>query len=227
MLSEQSIITKPSLWQDMQRYLYKPAIKLNKKHKIKKSTNTKNSNTNILNNLAEDLDSLSLVSSLIDIKDAALDMSEENVQPNLSLAENVSFYSALRDLNADIANFVNSQILYKNFETNEHVQNQVKIILKKQLNRGVDLALSHVTSMCLDRQIMALDYLPTARAICRAEESRSTTNYKRGSRFFHYLHSLKVPTVSMKPNILAAACRMLQEGDNKTASTCIANVTSD
>ncbi|KAG5314528.1 ATAD5 protein, partial [Pseudoatta argentina] len=218
-LSQQSMIVKSLLWQDMQRYLYKPAIKLNKRHKTKKTTNTKNSNdTYILNNLAEDLDSLSLMSSLIDVEDMTLDMSEEKTQSNLSLAENLSFYSALHDLNADIADFINSQILYKNFDANKHVQNQSNIILRKQLKQGVDLALSHVTSMCLDRRIMALDYLPTARTICRAEESRSSTNYKRGNRFFHYLHSLKVPSASMKPNILAAACRMLQEGGNKTAS---------
>jgi len=54
-----------------------------------------------------------------------------------------------------------------------------------------------------------------------------SANYKRGNRFFHYLHSLKVPTASIKPNILAAACRMLQERGNKTTSTCIASVTSD
>lgn len=224
-LSEQSTTMKPLVWQDMQRYLYKPAIKLNKKHKTKKNSSTKSSNNiYILNNLAEDLDSLSLMSCLVDAEDTTLDMSkvmtsEENVQPNLSLAENVSFYSVLHDLNADMANFINSQILYKDFEANEYVQNRGNIILRKQLNRGVDLALSHVTSACLDRRIMALDYLPTARAICRAEESRSTANYKRGNRFFHYLHSLKVPTASMKPNILAAACRMLQEKENKTAST--------
>lgn len=218
---------KPLLWQDMQHYLYKPAIKLNKKYKIKKSINAKNSNNIcILNNLAEDLDSLSLMSSLIDVEDTTFDILEENAQPNLSLAENVSFYSALYDLNIDIANFINSQILYKD-KANEHVRNQSNIILRKQLNRGVDLALSHVTSACLDRRIMALDYLPTARTICRAEESRSTANYKRGNRFFHYLHSLQVPTASMKPNILAAACRMLQEGGNKTTSTCIVRVASD
>ncbi|KAG5348082.1 ATAD5 protein, partial [Acromyrmex charruanus] len=218
-LSQQSMIVKSLLWQDMQRYLYKPAIKLNKRHKTKKTTNTKNSNdTYILNNLAEDLDSLSLMSSLIDVEDMTLDMSEEKTQSNLSLAENLSFYSALHDLNADIADFINSQILYKNFDANKHVQNQSNIILRKQLKQGVDLALSHVTSTCLDRRIMALDYLPTARTICRAEESRSSTNYKRGNRFFHYLHSLKVPSASMKPNILAAACRMLQEGGNKTVS---------
>jgi len=218
---------KSLLWQDMQHYLYRPAIKLNKRHKTKKNTKNNSSNTYILNNLAENLDSLSLMSSLIDVEDTTLDMSEENAQPNLSLAENMSFYSALRDLNADIANFINSQILYKDFKGNEHVQNRSNIILRKQLNQGVDLALSYVTFACLDRRIMALDYLPTARTICRAEESRMSGNYKRGNRFFHYLHSLKVPTASIKPNILAAACRMLQERENKTTSTCIASVTSD
>lgn len=226
MLSKQSMIVKSLVWQDMQRYLYKPAIKLNKKHKTKKTTKISN-DTYILNNLAEDLDSLSLMSSLIDVEDTTLDMSEEKTQPNLSLAENMSFYSALHDLNADIANFINNQILYKNFDANEHVQNQSNIILRKQLKQGVDLALSYVTSTCLDRRIMALDYLPTARTICRAEESRSSTNYKRGNRFFHYLHSLKLPSASMKPNILAAACRMLQEGANKTASMSTENIIID
>jgi len=228
-LSEQSTIVKPSLWQDTQRYLYKPAIKLNKRHKTKKSTNTKSSNdiARILNSLAEDLDGLSLVSSLIDVEDVTLDISEENVQPNLSLAENVSFYSATHELKADIANFISGRVLYKDFKANEHVPNQSNIILRKQLNQGMDLALSHVTSAHLDRRILALDYLPTARTICRAEESRSTANYKRGNRFFHYLHSLKVPTALMKPNILAAACRILQEKGNKTASTYVVSVTSD
>ncbi|KYM94827.1 ATPase family AAA domain-containing protein 5 [Cyphomyrmex costatus] len=176
---------------------------------------------------ADDLDGLSLMSSLIDVEDTTLDMSEEKMQPNLSLAENMSFYSALHDLNADIADFINNQILYKDFDANDCVQNQSNIILKKQLKQGVDLALSHVTSTCLDRRIMVLDYLPTARTICRAEESRSTTNYKRGNRFFHYLHSLKVPSASMKPNILATACRMLQKGEKKIASMNIENVTVD
>ncbi|KAL6261962.1 hypothetical protein P5V15_007045 [Pogonomyrmex californicus] len=217
-LSEQSTIIKLSLWQDMQRYLYKPAIKLNKKHKTKKNINIKNSNVIcILNKLAEDLDNLALMSSLIDIEDITLNMSEENTQPSLSLAENISFYSALREIKADIANFISDRILYKDFKANEQVQNQSNIILRKQLNQGVDLTLSHVTSTCLDRQIMAIDYLPIMRAICRAEESRSTINSKRSNRFFHYLHNLKVPTALMKPNILSAACRMLQE-ENKNAS---------
>ncbi|XP_012543644.1 ATPase family AAA domain-containing protein 5 [Monomorium pharaonis] len=226
-LSEQSTTMKSSLWQDMQHYLYKPTIKLNKKPKTKDLDMKNSNNAYILNNLAEDLDSLSLMSSLIDIEDTTLNMSKENVQPNLSLAEKMSFYSALDDLNIDIANFINDQVLYKNFKVNKHVQNQSNIILRKQLNRGVDVALSHVTSVCLDQRVIALDYLPTARTICRAEESRSSANSKRGSRFFHYLHSLKVPTASMKPNILAAACRMLQERDSKTASKCIVSVTSD
>ncbi|XP_025986498.1 ATPase family AAA domain-containing protein 5 [Solenopsis invicta] len=226
-LLEQSTIMKPLLWQDAQYYLYKPAIKLNKKHKTKKDTKSSN-NTYILNNLAEDLNSLSLMSSLINIEDMTLDMSEKNTQPNLSLAEKMSFYFALHDLNEDIANFIKGQVLYKDLKVNEHVQNRSNIILKKQLNRGVDLALSHVTSACLDQRIMALDYLPTARTICRAENSRSTTNCKRGSRFFHYLHNLKVPTSLMKPNILAAACRMLQERVNDQAeSKRIVSVTSD
>lgn len=210
----------------MQRYLYKPAIKLTNRHRTRKGTNTKRSNDTacILNNLAEHLDSLSLVSSLIDIEDTVLNISEEKAQPNLSLAENISFYSASRDLNADIATFISDRILCNDSNANERAQNQNNI-LRKRLNRGVDLALSHVTSACLDQRIMALDYLPIVRTICRAEESRSSVNFKRSNRFFHYLHSLNVPTASMKPNILAAACRMLQEREDKTVSARV--VTSD
>lgn len=218
---------RPSLWQDMQRYLYKPAIKLHKRQTVKKETNNvekfdKRANditASILDDLADNLDGLSLVSSLIDVEDTTLNVSEANAQPNLSLAENLSLYSASRYLNADMANFVNDRILCKKPVGDEHMQNQSHVILRKQLNQGVDLALSHVTFACLDRRVMALDYLPTARTICRAEESRSCANYKRGNRFFHYLHGLKVPTASMKPNILAAACRTLQERANKTAPT--------
>ncbi|XP_011337691.1 uncharacterized protein LOC105279536 isoform X2 [Ooceraea biroi] len=224
-LSEQSTTMKSSFWQDVQRYVYKPAVKLSRKQKTKKDVNTKTSNNivHIMNSLADDLDGVSLVSSLIDVEDAVLNMSKENVQPNLSLAENVSFYSASHGLSVDIASFVSDRILYKNLRVNEYVQNQ-NIVLRKQLNQEVDLALSHVTSTCLDQRIMALDYLPTARAICRAEESRSTANYKRGNRFFHYLHGLKVPTAFMKPNILAAACKMLQERVDKTALAGVTNV---
>lgn len=204
----------------MQYYLYKPAIKLINKHRTKKSTNTKRTNDTvyILNELAENLDSLSLVSSLIDIEDTILNISEEKTQPNLSLAENISFYSASCDLKADIATFINDRILCNDSNSNERVQNQNNIILRKRQNRGVDLALSHVTFTCLDQRIMALDYLPTIRTICRAEELRSTINSKRSNRFFHYLHSLNMPTVSMKPNILVAACKMLQERKNKNVS---------
>lgn len=204
----------------MQYYLYKPAIKPINKHRTKKSINTKRTNDTacILNDLAENLDSLSLVSSLIDIEDTLLNISEEKTQPNLSLAENISFYSASCDLKADIATFISDRILYNDSNSKEHVQNQNNIILRKRLNRGVDLALSHVTFACLDQRIMALDYLPIMRTICRAEELRSTINSKRSNRFFHYLYSLNVPTVSMKSNILAAACKMLQERKNKNIS---------
>ncbi|KAM0737079.1 Enhanced level of genomic instability 1 [Formica fusca] len=218
-LSERSTTIKSSLWQSVQRYLYKPAIKMINRHRTGKGTNTKKFNDTacVLNNLAENLDSLSLVSTLIDIEDTMLNISEEKTQPNLSLAENISFYSASHDLKADITTFISDQIFCIDSNANEHMQNQNNIILRKRLNREVDLALSHVTSGCLDQRIIALDYLPTVRTICRAEEFRSTINYKRSNRFFHYLHSY-VPTASMKPNILAAACKMLQERKNKTMS---------
>ncbi|XP_020293897.1 ATPase family AAA domain-containing protein 5 [Pseudomyrmex gracilis] len=220
-LSEQSMVVNSSLWQDVQYHLYKPVIKLDKKRKTeKKNKNTKKSNTAcILDNLADDLDNISLASSLLDTEDTTLSVSEEKSQPNLSLTESVLLYSASRDLNTNIANFLSNQMLYKNSKPNENMQSQSNIILRKQLNRGVDQALSQVTSTCLDRRIMALDYLPTARTICRAEESRFAITNKRGNRFFHYLRSLEnVSAVWMKPNILAAACKTLQEKVNKTTA---------
>ncbi|XP_032669231.1 ATPase family AAA domain-containing protein 5 [Odontomachus brunneus] len=234
-LSEQCTTARPSVWQDIQRCLYKPAIKLSKKHKAKKNTNGKKSNeqtgsniAHILNNLANDLDGLSLVSSLINIDDTMLNTPEANTQPNLSLAENLSLYSASHRFSVDIASFLSDRILCKDSNGNEQLQSSSNVILRNQLNRGVDLALSQVTSACLDGRVMAIDYLPTARTICRAEESRSAGNYKRGNRFFHYLHGLKVPAASMKPNILAAACRTLQEKIDKNASTSNAvNVSID
>lgn len=228
-LSDQSTTVRPSLWQDMQRCLYKPAIKLSKRHKAKKSNErTRGDTAHILSRLANDLDGLSLVSCLIDIDDTVLNAPEANAQPNLSLAENLSLYSASRCCSADIASFVRDKILYRDSSGNDHVQNLSNVVLRNQLNQGVDLALSHVTSACPDRRVMATDYLPVARAICRAEESRSAGNHKRGNRFFHYLHTLNVPAASMKPNILAAACRTLQEKVNKNVSvSSAANVTID
>lgn len=234
-LSDQSTIVSPSIWQDMQHYLYKPAIKLNKRYKAKKYTKDKKLNeqtgsdtTHILSNLANDLDGLSLMLSLIDIDDSVLNTPETNMQPSLSLAENLSLYTASRYLSMDIASFLSNRILYKDSSGNEQVQNLSNVVLRNELNQGVDLALSHVTPVCLDRRVMAIDYLPTARTICRAEESRSAGNHKRGNRFFHYLHGLKVPAASMKPNILVAACRTLQEKIDKNVSTSNAvNINSD
>ncbi|XP_014472510.1 PREDICTED: ATPase family AAA domain-containing protein 5 [Dinoponera quadriceps] len=219
-LSEQSATARSSLWQDMQRYLYKPAIKLSKKHKAKKDRSGDKPNeqmgddpARILSGLASDLDGLSLVSSLIDVDDVVLNPPKASVQPNLSLAENLSLYSASRRSIADIASFMSERLLQKKpLSGNESApSNPNNVVLRNQLNRGVDLALSYVTPACLDRRVMATDYLPTARAICRAEQSRCVGSHKRGNRFFHYLHGLNVPTASMKPNILAAACRTLQE----------------
>lgn len=227
---EQSMIAKPSLWQDMQRYLYKPAIKLDRRHNVKKDKKIERSDkqlndTVFMNSLVDDLDSLSLVSCLVDIEDTILNISEVNTQPSLSLTENLSSYSVSRHLSADLTNFMCDKILYRDAIGGKYTQNQ-NHMLRKQLNHGVDLVLSRVTNTCLDRRVMAIDYLPTARTICRAEESRS--NYKRRNRFFHYLQGLNVPITSLKSHVLTAACKMLQEKIDESASTSsIENVTMD
>ncbi|OAD55277.1 ATPase family AAA domain-containing protein 5, partial [Eufriesea mexicana] len=161
---------------------------------------------------ATKLDNIALLSSLIDIEDSALNLCQIKTQPNLSLIENTAPYSASTDMCLDIAEWIGNKIIYKD-QLNDYdgTQHQNNIMLKKQLNEGLNLALSQTTSLLLDRQIIATDYLPSIRTICRAEELRANTNNKRGNRFFHYLHNLKTPSTLFKPNILAAACKIMYD----------------
>ncbi|XP_017759978.1 PREDICTED: ATPase family AAA domain-containing protein 5 [Eufriesea mexicana] len=208
---EQTINFKNSFWQNIRHYVYKPAIKVSKKWK--KTTNKKvMDDKNILIDVATKLDNIALLSSLIDIEDSALNLCQIKTQPNLSLIENTAPYSASTDMCLDIAEWIGNKIIYKD-QLNDYdgTQHQNNIMLKKQLNEGLNLALSQTTSLLLDRQIIATDYLPSIRTICRAEELRANTNNKRGNRFFHYLHNLKTPSTLFKPNILAAACKIMYD----------------
>ncbi|XP_014616774.1 PREDICTED: ATPase family AAA domain-containing protein 5 isoform X2 [Polistes canadensis] len=198
------------VWQDMKYYLYQPAIKETKKQKAKGYV--KNNNRNILNNLASQLDYLSLLSSLIEINDPALDIVCTKPQSSLSLMEDTTPYSVSQSISSEIGEWISRKIIKENHLIGKNrIPYQGRLSLKKQLNEGVDSALSQITSHTLDNRCISLDYLPCVRTICRTEEYRIAANIKRGNRFFHYLSGFKLPASSTKPNILSAACKMLQE----------------
>lgn len=202
----------------MRHHLYKPAIRVSKRRKPKKATGSKatNDNADILNDVAKKLDNVALLSSLIDIDDSALNFGQIKAQPSLSLIENTNPYSVSSNISVEIAEWMSTRVVFKE-QLNEYdgSQYQNNIALKTQLNRRVNLALSHTTASFLDHRVVSLDYLPSVRAICRAEESRANMNNKRGNRFFHYLHSLRVPSTSLRSNILTAACRVMHDKIDK------------
>lgn len=198
------------VWQDMKYYLYQPAIKETKKQKAKGCV--RNNNRNTLNNLANQLDYLSLLSSLIEINDPALDIVCTKPQSSLSLMEDTTPYSVSQSISSEIGEWISRKIIKENHLIGKNrIQYQGRLSLQKQLNEGVDSALSQITSHTLDNRSISLDYLPCVRTICRMEEYRIASNIKRGNRFFHYLSGFKLPASSTKSNILSAACKMLQE----------------
>ena len=215
---DQSVNFRNSFWQSMRHHLYKPAIRVSKRRKPKKATgnNATNDNADILNDVAKKLDNVALLSSLIDIDDSALNFGQIKAQPSLSLIENTNPYSVSSNISVEIAEWMGTRVVFKE-QLNEYdgSQYQNNIALKTQLNRRVNLALSRTTASFLDHRVVSLDYLPSVRAICRAEEFRANMNNKRGSRFFHYLHSLKVPSTSLRSNILTAACRIMHDKIDK------------
>ncbi|XP_076655766.1 enhanced level of genomic instability 1 [Halictus rubicundus] len=226
-VSKQSIILKNLFWQNMRRNLYKPAIKASKKQKAKKIADSKTTNfgKHILNDVANKLDNIVLLSSLIDLENSVLNLSEIKMQPCMSLIESTASYSASNRISLDIAEWLSEKVVYDGqLDSCDGTSYQNSITLKRQLNKGINSALSHSTSLLLDRQVLSTDYLPSLRTICRAEESRANMNNKRGNRFFHYLHSLKGPSMSLKPNILSAACRVMCDVADNNANGTITSV---
>lgn len=217
---KQTINFKDSFWRKMKYYIYKPVIKENnyKKKREKMINNEKTIGDKImLLDIAKKLDNIALLSSLIDIEDSALNLEQIKIHSNLSLVENSAQYSASNNICSEIAEWIGNQIINKDqlFGYNE-IQYQNNIMLRKQLSKGLNITLSHTTSLLLDRQIIATDYLPSVRTICRADELRANSNNKRGNRFFHYLHNLKASSTFFKSNVLAAACKvMYDEIDNE------------
>lgn len=223
-ISEQSITFTNSFWQNMRHYLYKPAIKVSKRKRIKNIADRKvmSYKKDVLNDVASKLDNIVLLSSLIDVEDTALNLWQIKTQPSVSLTENTASYSVSNNICLNIAEWLSKKVTYKD-QLNEYdgIQYQNNITLKKKLNTGINLALSHTTPLLLDRRIVSTDYLPSVRTICRAEECRANMNGKRGNRFFHYLHSLKVPSTLFQPNILSAACRVMYDKVDKNSTNMI------
>ncbi|XP_034192215.1 enhanced level of genomic instability 1 isoform X4 [Osmia lignaria lignaria] len=213
---EHAINFKNSLWQNMQYYLYRPAIIVSKKQKKKKAVSSKviNNNRNLLNDVADKLDSITLLTSLMTTEDTALNLCELKIQPSLSVVENTALYSTCNNVCLEIAEWIGNKIMYKDHDY-DGIRYQNNITLRKQLNKEINLALSHTVSLLLDHQIIATDYLPFIRTICRAEEYRANRNNKRGNRYFHYLHNLKSSSL-LKPNILSAACKIMHDIDMRT-----------
>ncbi|XP_053596829.1 ATPase family AAA domain-containing protein 5 [Microplitis demolitor] len=210
-----------TLWQDMRNYLYKPIIKQDKKQ-TKKKINLKDEqkiddlNLNTIANLADDLDAISLVSSLVDIDDEILNMIEFKYEPSLSLEETMDLYSSNNILSMEIGKWLRHKVMNNDtIDTNEiDTKFSRQLSLKKELNTGINSALSQISINNLDSRSVSIDYLPAIRTICRSEEIKSTNNTKR--RFFHYLQNFRLPYGSIKPNILEAACKAMQEKPDKS-----------
>lgn len=171
----------------------------------------------ILHKVSEDLEDVALISTLVTIDDPVLDFSITNVsldshEVNLSLLENTSLHSRSKTLSHDIAEWLNDRTGSRREASDDEswYKDNDQTALKKQVNQGINAVLSQVTQGCLDRNSISVDYLPYVRSICRAEQARSATNSKRGNRFFHYLQGLRVSSASVKPKILDAACKVMQ-----------------
>ncbi|XP_014209407.1 ATPase family AAA domain-containing protein 5 [Copidosoma floridanum] len=201
-------------WKDMLTQIYKPATKAEKRDK---QTNEGAKCTNsALNNLANNLDSFSVMSTFMDIEDPTLNLPTLQSEPSLSLAENMNCYSHLDGTSLEISNWMSDSVRNLNLNTSKKLKDQMVIsgcsTLKKQQILDVYSKLSNVTSNQLDRRVLVLDYLSSTRTICRAEEIRRQLNSKRGNRFFHYLQGSKISNAVMRTgNTLIFGCKMLQE----------------
>lgn len=169
-----------------------------------------------MENLANDLDKLSFLSTMIEVDDPAIEISGLKLEPGLSLDENVHDYSSTRVSGFEIAQWLRDRLM-NDVITNDYggndLQNFRQLSLKKELNASVNLALSQITPHTLDRRWTLLDYLSSLRTICRAEQTRISNTNKRGNRFFHYLNTLRLPALSTTPSILSSACKMMREKD--------------
>ncbi|KAK0161682.1 hypothetical protein PV327_008101 [Microctonus hyperodae] len=218
-------------WMDVCKYFYNPIIKMNTGLILKKDENIHVLKTAIsgeiprtappsdldIVSLANDLDIMALVSSLIEINDPVFHESQVKFESSLSLEENMDLYSNKNVQSNEISQWMRSQIIHKNIKDSDGMDDRNgitifnQLLAQKESNKTVKLALSQVSTYTLDSRILSTDYLPVVRTICRAEDVKVDNNMKRGNRFFHYLQNLRLPSTSIKPNILKAASKIMQE----------------
>ena len=191
----------------------------NSKKRKKNTISSKDSDAqevDALTRLADDLESVSLISKLIDINDLSWNSPNSKSVLNLSLSEDMRPYSYSKTISSNIAEWMIYEVIQKK-ESKDSVQSFdqtiSKLLMKRTVNVGINSVLSQIASSTTDQRQVSEDYLPCVRAICRAEETRNSSNNKRGNRFFHYLHGTKLPTNST--NILSAACKIMQEKPEK------------
>ncbi|XP_063994819.1 enhanced level of genomic instability 1 [Diachasmimorpha longicaudata] len=207
-----------TLWSDIKSHVYKPAIKSERKigkRREKRQETSGDLSSDVLQGLSNDLETISVLSSFVEIDDRILTVSEVKFEPCLSLLENEELYCRNRDQMVEISQWLRDRVMDREGGKDERTSFNQFLMMKKELNLGVNLALSQVTSNNLDGYSIRTDYLPTVRTICRAEDLKINTNSKRGNRFFHYLQGLRLPSASTKANVLAAACKILQEDNQK------------
>ncbi|KAG8038902.1 hypothetical protein G9C98_003209 [Cotesia typhae] len=170
-----------TLWQDMRNCLYKPVAKLDKKQTKKKNLqNVKGLNLDIMDNLADDLDAISLVSSLVDIDDHILNITEFKYEPSLSLEETMDSYSSNDVRSMEISKWLRHRVMNKYTTDTSEIDTKLvrQLSLKKELNTGINTALSQISINNLDSRSVSIDYLPAIRTICRSEEIKSSNNTK-------------------------------------------------
>ncbi|XP_058810661.1 uncharacterized protein LOC131675639 isoform X2 [Phymastichus coffea] len=213
-ISYTSLALSDLSWSSMKNYIYKPAMKVDK---IIRKQHLQN--YEIMNNLVENLDSFSLVSNLMNIKDPTNILINVKYEPSTSLMQNILTYCSLDDVSLEIGNVINDSVknavlsICKEKSNDSYYVNEIfKTSSKGQHIIHINSILSKIPSFSSDHKSVILDYLPSIRDICRAEKVRNHLNNKRGNRFFHYLQNSRFFTGSMKTsNIFSAACKMLQE----------------
>ncbi|KAK0091955.1 hypothetical protein PV326_002474 [Microctonus aethiopoides] len=214
-------------WMDVCKYFYNPIIKMNAGSISKKDANIHVPKTTVSSqssktdsrsdldivSLANDLDIMSLMSSLIEMNDPVFHVSQVKFEPSLSLEENMDSYLNKNVQSNEISTWTRAQIIHKYIEDSDKngITILSQLLTQKESNKTVKLALSQVSIYTLDSRVLSTDYLPVVRTICRAEDVKVNNNMKRGNRFFHYLQNLRLPSTSIKPNILKAASKIMQE----------------
>lgn len=196
-----------SLWQKIPQCVYKPAVKESKRRK--KISQESHKDVDVLTEIANNLENVSLISKLIELEDISVHHRNMKSVMSLSITEDMRPYSHSNSISSNIADWLTREIIHKKDDTEQNTNKIFTSLLKRRkANNGINSVLSTI-ALTTDQKILSEDYLPCIRTICRAEEARNSSNNKRGNRFFHYLNGTKLPSNSS--NILSASCKIFQE----------------